>query len=129
MPVPKYHTDGSVCLDLQTRRGILLQAGGRAKLPTGIGIQLPPGYAAKVFPRSGISDRDGLVALDGSIDYDYRGQIHIQVHNIDDKAQHIAVGDRIAQLMILSVMKARLIEVKELDVTVRGDKGFGSTGG
>jgi dUTP pyrophosphatase len=128
LELPKYHTEGSVGLDLHTAIAATLPAGGRRRLPTGLSIQLPAGYTAKVLPRSGISDKDGIVAVTSVIDWDYRGEISILVHNTSHDGRNIARGTRIAQLVIMPITRARLVEVEALEPTTRGEQGFGSTG-
>lgn len=128
LPVPRYHTEGAVGFDLQTPIAAHLPAGARRKLPTGIAIELPVGYTAKVLPRSGVSDKKGLIAIDGTVDFDYRGEISILVHNIGHDGCNVEAGDRIAQLVIFPVVRARLVLTDKLSETERGEQGFGSTG-
>jgi dUTP pyrophosphatase len=128
LPLPRYHSEGAVGFDLQTAVTTYLPAGGRRTLPTGIAIELPVGYTAKVLPRSGLSAKEGIVAIDGTIDTDYRGEIHIIVHNVGHDSRNIDAGARIAQLLILPVMRARLVSTDVLSETKRGEGGFGSTG-
>ncbi len=127
-PLPRYQTDGSVGLDLYTTEPFFLTTGKRARLPTGIAIEIPPGYKGAVLPRSGLSLKHGVLAITGSVDWDYRGEISVVVHNIGGEAYNIKAGDRIAQLVIVPVMRANLVEVDELTETKRGADGFGSTG-
>ncbi len=126
--MPRYQTAGSVGLDLYTTEPFFLTTGKRARLPTGIAIELPPGYKGAVLPRSGLSLKHGVLAITGSVDWDYRGEISVVVHNIGSEAYNIKAGDRIAQLVIVPVMRANLVEVDELSETKRGADGFGSTG-
>lgn len=101
----------------------------RMAIPTGIAIQLPHGCEGQVRPRSGCSLRDGLVAILGTIDTDYRGEIKVIVFNIDpEKTITINRGDRIAQLVISSYEHVVPTITEKLYLTDRGEKGFGSTG-
>lgn len=110
-------------------------------IPTGLAIQLPHGCEGQVRPRSGISLRDGLVAILGTIDTDYRGEIKVILHNVNprpsllqkllkksDGSITITRGMRIAQLVVMPYVFVRPKTVEELYETSRGDKGFGSTG-
>lgn len=102
------------------------------KVPTGVAIALPAGYAAFVHPRSGLAARHGITVVNapGTIDAGYRGEIEVILANTDTEAEvRLARGDRIAQLIIQQVARARLIPVERLPETARGDAGFGSTGG
>jgi dUTP pyrophosphatase len=132
VPVPSYEHPGDAGADLVTTVDATLAPGERALLPTGIAIALPDGYAAFVHPRSGLAVRFGvsLVNAPGSVDAGYRGEIRVSVINLDP--HHPVVfrrGDRIAQLVIQPVVRARFHEVERLPGSARGDGGFGSTGG
>lgn len=133
IPLPAYQTNGSVGLDLAAAipsdQSIELKPFGRIGIPTGIAIELPHGCEAQVRPRSGCSLRDGLVAILGTIDTDYRGEIKVIVHNIDpEKSIIINRGDRIAQLVVNQVAHVAPRITEALYITDRGEKGFGSTG-
>ena len=99
-------------------------------MPTGIAIELPPGYEAQVRPRSGLAIRHGLTLLNspGTIDSDYRGEVQVILVNLGQEACRIARGDRIAQLVVARVESPRVVEVAALADTDRGSGGFGSTG-
>jgi dUTP pyrophosphatase len=107
-----------------------LSAGARALVPTGLVLQLPPGFEAQVRPRSGLALRHGITVLNspGTIDSDYRGEVQVLLANLGSEPFAIARGERIAQLVVQRVEQARLVEVAELAPTARGDGGFGSTG-
>lgn len=131
LPLPAYEHPGDAGLDLRARVDVRLVPGERALIPTGIAIALPPGYVALVHPRSGLALRRGLGLLNapGTIDAGYRGEIGVIAVNHDPhEAIEIARGDRIAQLVILPVAVARLVEVSALPGSHRGEGGFGSTG-
>jgi dUTP pyrophosphatase len=132
VPVPAYEHPGDAGADLVTTVEATLAPGERALLPTGIAIALPDGYAAFVHPRSGLAARHGvsLVNAPGTVDAGYRGEIRVSVINLDPV--HPVVfrrGDRIAQLVIQPVVRARFHEVGALPASSRGHGGFGSTGG
>lgn len=129
---PCYQTAGAAGLDLHAARDFLLRRGSDPiVVPTGIGIALPPGFEAQVRPRSSLSKRGIYVAL-GTIDSDYRGEIGVIISAAyfpsDTSLLGFKAGDRIAQLVIAPVAHFNLVEVPKLDETVRGTKGFGSTG-
>lgn len=132
VPIPAYEHPGDAGADLVTTEDATLAPGGRALLGTGIAIALPDGYAAFVHPRSGLAARFGvsLVNAPGTVDAGYRGEIRVSVINLDRNASvHFNRGDRIAQLVIQPVVRARFHEVDRLPGSARGAAGFGSTGG
>jgi len=109
---------------------ILLQAGERAMIPTGLSVAIPQGYEIQVRPRSGLAAKHGLTCLNtpGTIDSDYRGEIKVILVNLGQSAFTINRGERIAQLVLAPVTQLAWEEVDELDETERGEGGFGSTG-
>ncbi len=132
VPIPAYEHPGDAGADLVTTLDATLAPGERALLPTGIAIALPDGYAAFVHPRSGLAARYGvsLVNAPGTVDAGYRGEIRVSVINLDPVAPvSFRRGDRIAQLVVQPVVRARFHEVAELPGSSRGPGGFGSTGG
>lgn len=132
VPLPAYEHPGDAGADLVTTVDATLAPGERALLPTGIAIALPDGYAAFVHPRSGLAVRFGvsLVNAPGTVDAGYRGEIKVSVINLDPSAPVVFHrGDRIAQLVIQPVVRARFHEVEQLPGSARGEGGFGSTGG
>ncbi|MFF4345395.1 dUTP diphosphatase [Kitasatospora sp. NPDC001540] len=132
IPLPAYEHPGDAGADLRTTVDAELAPGERTLLPTGISIALPDGYAAFVHPRSGLAARCGvaLVNAPGTVDAGYRGEIKVIVVNLDPKEPvSFKRGDRIAQLVIQQVERARFHEVGELPGSVRAEGGFGSTGG
>ena len=110
---------------------LILRPGDRAAVPTGLAIALPQGFEAQVRPRSGLALRAGVVPLNtpGTIDADYRGEVTVILINHGAEDLVIRRGDRIAQLIIATVIRAAWSEVESLDDTARGAGGFGSTGG
>jgi dUTP pyrophosphatase len=122
---------GDAGLDLYAVEPAVLGAGERASIPTGIAVEIPPGHAGLVLPRSGLAARHGISVVNapGLIDADYRGEVRVLLLNTDrEQAFELAVGDRIAQLVIVAVAIAEVDEVPSLTDTVRGAGGFGSSG-
>ncbi len=132
LPAPRYARSGDAGADLVARTGVTLAAhGGRALVPTGVALAIPPGYAGFVQPRSGLALRHGVTCLNtpGLIDSGYRDELAVLLVNTDPDAPYeVHRGDRIAQLVIQRVEQAGFVEVDELDDSDRGLGGFGSTG-
>jgi len=132
LPLPAYATEGSAGLDLlaAVQSEIVLQPGHRTAVPTGIAIALPEGYEAQVRPRSGLALRHGITVLNapGTIDSDYRGEVAAILINHGSEPFAIARGTKIAQLVIAAHARVEWNEQANLDTTVRGAGGFGSTG-
>ncbi len=132
LPVPAYAHPGDAGADLHARTDVTLEPGARALVATGIAIALPSGYAAFVHPRSGLAARHGVTTLNapGTVDAGYRGEIHVNLLNTDrSEAFTVRRGDRIAQLVIQEVNRARFLEVESLPGSQRGDTGHGASGG
>lgn len=131
-PLPQYATVQSAGLDLRANldTSITLLPMERRLIPTGLRIALPQGYEAQVRPRSGLALKHGITLLNtpGTIDADYRGEIGIILVNLSTEPFSIADGDRIAQLVIARYEQAEWTEVSSLDVTERGEGGFGHSG-
>lgn len=129
---PEYSTDGSLGMDLSAAitEPMTIKAGQRALIPLGFAIQIPEGWGAFVFPRSGLSFKKGITMANcvGVIDTDYTGEVKVSAVNLSDKDYTVNPGDRVAQLVFLPVEKARFIRTESLDDTDRGAGGFGSTG-
>ena len=131
-PLPAYATSGSAAMDLVAeigRQQHIIQ-GSNQLIPTGISIEVPNGYCAKIYARSGIADKRGLAPSNGVgiIDSDYRGQVFVSLANHSEVTQYVEPGERIAQIMIEKVEPFAWAQVDELDETNRGIGGFGSTG-
>lgn len=130
--IPRYESPGAAGIDLKAylERDVSLGPRGRAKIPTGLFLEIPPGYEAQVRPRSGLAARHGITVLNapGTIDSDYRGEVEIILINLGEENFTVKNGDRIAQMIISPVTQARLEETDALSVTERGTGGFGSTG-
>ncbi|HET6988655.1 MAG TPA: dUTP diphosphatase [Kribbella sp.] len=132
LPLPSYAHPGDAGADLVATSDITLKPGERGVVGTGIAIALQDGYAAFVHPRSGLAAKHGvsLVNAPGTVDAGYRGEIKVCLINLDPRAEvTLRRGDRIAQLVIQQVEKARFVEVTTLPGSARGDGGYGSTGG
>jgi len=134
LDLPAYETVGSAGMDVRAavsqEEPILLQAGERAMIPTGLSVAIPQGYEIQVRPRSGLAAKHGLTCLNtpGTIDSDYRGEIKVILVNLGQEAFTIQRGERIAQLVLAPVTQLAWEEVDALDETDRGAGGFGSTG-
>ncbi len=132
LPLPQAATAWSAGVDLRAAvaEPVVLAAGERALVPSGIAIALPAGFEAQVRPRSGLAIRHGITCLNspGTIDADYRGEIKVILANAGAKAVTIRRGDRIAQMVVQRVPAVTFVEVDELPDTDRGDGGFGHTG-
>ena len=132
LPLPAYAHPGDAGADLLTTVDVTLQPGERAMVPTGIAIALPDGYVALVHPRSGLAARHGLsiVNTPGTVDAGYRGEVKVMLINHDPvEPVELRRGDRIAQLVVQRFERAEFTEVAALPESVRGDGGYGSTGG
>ena len=130
--VPRYMTDFAAGLDIHAlpQQTIHLHPGDRCLVPTGLAMDIPPGFEVQVRPRSGLAIKHGvtLVNTPGTIDADYRGEIRVIMINHGQDVFKISAGDRIAQLIVAPVCQAVLEEVDELTETARGSGGFGHTG-
>jgi dUTP pyrophosphatase len=130
LPLPAYARADDAGLDLRAAEATTMEPGGRALVPTGIALAIPPGYAGLVLPRSGLALRHGITVLNapGLIDAGYRGEVKVLLINHDRGPVTVARGERIAQLVLQRVERAELDEVAELPASERGAGGFGSTG-
>jgi dUTP pyrophosphatase len=134
LPLPSYQSASAAGLDLlaavSSTTPVIIAPGARALVPTGIAIALVGGYEAQVRPRSGLAARHGLTVLNtpGTIDADYRGEIHVLLINLGEEPVTVERGMRIAQMVIAPVARAQVLDVAFLDQTTRGSGGFGSTG-
>ena len=133
IPAPFYATPGAAAMDLHAcvDGAVTIPAGGRRTIPTGIAIALPgPEYVALVYARSGLGIKHGVAPANcvGVIDSDYRGEVLVGLQNSGGEDYTVRPGDRVAQLMVVPVVQARISLTEELDGTGRGAGGFGSTG-
>jgi dUTP pyrophosphatase len=132
IPEPDYAHPGDAGADLRTRTDVVLAPGERATVPTGTAIALPDGYAAFVHPRSGLAARHGVTIVNapGTVDAGFRGEITVTLLNTDPHhTVSLARGDRIAQLVVQPVSRARFVRTEHLPGSHRGTGGLGSTGG
>ncbi|WP_149538153.1 dUTP diphosphatase [Siccirubricoccus phaeus] len=132
LPLPGYATEGAAGMDLlaAVTAPLVIPPGGRALVPTGLRIALPPGHELQVRPRSGLALKHGIMLPNtpGTIDEDYRGELQVIVLNGGSEAFTVERGMRIAQAVLAPVVRAAWAEVAELPETRRGEGGFGSTG-
>jgi len=128
--LPEQAYEGDAGMDLAACEAVTIEPGERAVVPTGLAIEIPDGYAGFVQPRSGLAVRHGIgiVNTPGLIDSGYRGEIRVVLINTDREQRFtVEPGMRIAQLVIVPVAAARLVEVDELAASDRGSRGFGSS--
>lgn len=134
LPIPAYATAGAAGFDLRAAvpgdAPLLLRPGERLLVPTGFACAVPHGYEMQVRPRSGLAVKHGVTVANtpGTVDSDYRGPLMVCLINLGAEPFDISRGDRIAQAVIAPAPQIALIEVEDLDATVRGEGGFGSTG-
>ncbi|HUZ84804.1 MAG TPA: dUTP diphosphatase [Gaiellales bacterium] len=129
--LPRPAREGDAGLDLSSVQRVLVPAGERRTVGTGLAVAIPPGHAGMVQPRSGLAMRHGITVLNspGLIDPGYRGELRVVLLNTDrEHAFQVEVGDRIAQLVVVAVAAAAPVAVDLLDETARGAAGFGSSG-
>ena len=132
LPLPAYARDDDAGADLRSTIDVTLAPGARALVPTGVAVAIPTGYAGFLHPRSGLAARLGLSIINapGTIDAGYRGEIKVPLINLDPTEPIVLRrGDRIAQLVLQPVVRARFEPVDALPDSERGAGGFGSTGG
>ena len=132
LPLPTYATAGAAGMDLLAAvdAPVVVPPLGRALIPTGIAVALPPGHELQIRPRSGLALRHGIVLPNspGTVDEDYRGELQIIVLNMGNVPFAVERGMRIAQAVLSPVTRAAWVEVDDLDATARSAGGFGSTG-
>ncbi|MCC2095724.1 MAG: dUTP diphosphatase [Hyphomicrobiales bacterium] len=134
LPLPAYQSDGAAGFDLLAaipeHEPIILEPFARCLIPTGLALEIPPGFEAQVRPRSGLALKNGVTVLNtpGTIDSDYRGEIGVILINLGSSPFEVTRGSRIAQMVLAPVTRAELLEKAALSATGRGAGGFGSTG-
>jgi len=135
--LPAYATAGAAGADLRANlppdrrgEGLTLAPMQRAVVPTGLRLEIPPGFEVQVRPRSGLALQHGITVPNspGTIDADYRGPLGVLLVNLGERAHRIGHGDRIAQMVVAPVVRARFEAAAALSPTARGSGGFGSTG-
>jgi len=134
LPLPAYQSELAAGLDLMAAvpadAPVIIAPGERAMIPTGLAIALPAGIEGQIRPRSGLALRHGVTVLNspGTVDADYRGEVHVILVNFGREPFTVERGGRIAQLVIGATMQGMICEAANLDETTRGVRGFGSTG-
>lgn len=130
--IPEYKTNGAAGADCFARltESVTIEPGKRRLIPLGFGVEIPEGYEMQIRPRSGLAHKNGIsiVNTPGTIDSDYRGEVHANLLNTNDEPFVVNNGDRVAQAVIAPVFRAEWNIVSELSDTERGTNGFGSTG-
>lgn len=129
--IPDYAHPGDAGVDLVASEDVVLAPGSRATVGTGIAIALPDGYVAFVLPRSGLAAKHGITLVNspGTVDAGYRGELRVTLLNTDAREEYpVRAGDRIAQLVVLPIVRAEFVPVAALPGSSRGEGGFGSTG-
>lgn len=128
--IPTYHTPLAAGFDLHSVEDVTILAGKSALIKTGLALGIEDGYELQIRPRSGLALKHSITVLNtpGTIDSDYRGEIMVILMNHSDKDFNIEIGDRIAQGVVNKIYHASFVEVSELDSTLRGESGFGSSG-
>ena len=129
-PTPQFAHPGDAGADLAAAEAATIAPGERALVSAGFSMAIPDGFAGLVLPRSGLAIRSGVTVLNapGLIDAGYRGEVKVVLINHSDVDFEVAIGDRIAQLVIVAVNQPEYVEVDTLTDTSRGEGGFGSTG-
>jgi dUTP pyrophosphatase len=132
LPLPRRASPGSAGWDLRAAVGepLVLAPGERAAVPTGLLLEIPPGWEAQVRPRSGLALAHGVTVVNapGTIDSDYRGEVRVLLVNLGGEPYAVGRGDRVAQLVFSPVHETEWEECDELADSERGEGGFGSTG-
>ncbi len=126
--VPSYAHTHDAGMDLYACESIVITAGMRGLVPTGVAMAIPAGYVGLIWDKSGMALKFGLKVMGGVIDSGYRGEIKVIVHNLSSSDYMVRAGEKIAQMLIQPVVQMPLVEVEDLDATLRGKGGFGSTG-
>lgn len=126
--MPSYAHPDDAGMDIFSAEDVIIKAGERRNLRTGLKMELPEGYAALVWDKSGLAFKHGIKTMAGVIDACYRGEIGVVLVNLSDTDYKIKKGQKIAQMLIQKVERAEIEEARKLSETKRGDGGFGSTG-
>jgi len=126
--IPSYAHPGDAGLDLYSVENLIIPAGERALVPTGLAIELPEGYVSLIWDKSGLAAKNGIKTMGGVIEYTYRGEYKVVMFNTSKENYEIKKGQKIAQLLVQPIVTAEIEEVSELSESSRGTGGFGSTG-
>jgi dUTP pyrophosphatase len=128
LQIPKYAHPGDAGMDIYSLEDVVLKSGERHHFKAGFALELPEGYVALIWDKSGLASKYGITCFGGVIEYTYRGEYGVVLYNAGDEDFHVSCGDKIAQLLIQKIETAEIEEVKELSDSLRGEGGFGSTG-
>lgn len=126
--LPSYAHRGDAGFDLYIPEDLTIQPGERLSIPLGLAIEIPEGHTGLLLDKSGLSHKHGLKSFGGVIDAGYRGEFHVGIMNLSDKAYSFSKGDKIIQMLIMPVVHADIIESDELSESERGTGAFGSSG-
>ncbi len=127
--IPLYAHEGDAGLDLFSTEDYVLKSGERKIISTGLAIELPEGYVSLIWGKSGLAVKKGIAILGGVIEHTYRGEYGVIALNTSDEDFVVKAGEKIAQLLIQPIVSADVEEVFEMSDSVRGESGFGSSGG
>ena len=127
--LPRYAHVGDAGMDLFSCEGCVVKVGERRLVSSGIAMELPEGYFASIRGKSGLAYKKGICILGGVVEFGYRGEYGVIILNTSSEDFEVKAGDKIAQVVIAPVATAEVEEVEELNESVRGESGFGSTGG
>ncbi len=126
--VPEYAHTGDAGMDISTLERVVVLAGARAIISTGLAFELPQGTVGLLWDKSGLAAKHGITILSGVLDEGYRGEVKVVVLNTSDAEYTFEAGDKVTQLLIQPIIRAQVEEVSELSDTARGEGRFGSTG-
>lgn len=128
--IPRYSSEGAAGMDLCTTIPFQLKPGERKLVPTGLRLAIPGGFEGQIRPRSGLALKHGISMVNspGTIDSDYRGEIGLILINLGTETFEAEIGDRVGQIVFAPIARAEIIVVNELEDSIRGEQGFGSTG-
>lgn len=130
--IPTYGSEYAAGADLYAclEETVTIKPGETYLIKTGIAMEIPEGFAGLIYARSGLATKKGLAPANkvGVVDADYRGEIMVPLHNHSQQDAVVEPGERVAQIVITPFLAAQFVEMEELDETVRGENGFGSTG-
>ena len=124
--IPEHLLHGDAGLDLRSVEDVTVLPNDRYAVPTGLAFELPEGYVALIWDKSGIALKSGIKTMGGVIEHTYRGEYKIILWNTTDKPYIIKKGDKIAQMLVQPIITVEVEEVEDLSTTVRGSHGFGS---
>jgi dUTP pyrophosphatase len=128
LQIPSYAHSGDAGLDIYSLENVAIKPGERHHFKTGFSLEMPSGYVALIWDKSGLASKSGLTNFGGVIEYTYRGEYGVVLYNAGEEEYSIKKGDKIAQLLIQKIETAEIEEVDELSESPRGEGGFGSTG-